>query len=231
MELKKNESLDLEKKKPLFFNVGLVLALTAVIVAFNWKGEMAGVELSEQPDPFDEIYQVPLTAIPEPEPPQPKAATPGPVANNQPPIIVASELPESVKNESIIIDADPNIDVDLSAAFSDVPIEDVPEGPVDIVEHMPTFPGGMDAFYNYVSKNIEFPRKAKFNNVSGKVFVQFIIDKDGTVTDVKAIKGIGFGCDEAAIEVLENSPKWNPGKQRGRAVKVRMVLPITFRLN
>jgi len=78
---------------------------------------------------------------------------------------------------------------------------------------------------------MNYPRLAIRNNVTGKVFVQFVIDKDGRITDVKSVKGIGFGCDEEAVRVLENAPKWIPGKQRGREVKVRMVLPITFSLN
>jgi protein TonB len=66
--------------------------------------------------------------------------------------------------------------------------------------------------------------------VEGKVFVQFVVDKDGTLTDIKAVKGIGAGCDEEAVRVLKAAPKWKPGKQRGRPVKVRMILPITFKL-
>ncbi|MFT7029051.1 MAG: protein TonB [Marinoscillum sp.] len=118
--------------------------------------------------------------------------------------------------------------------FDDFPIDEpapeVVEEVKDIVENMPTFPGGMSEFYKYVSENLEYPNKARSMGVSGPVYIQFIIDTDGTLIEVKSIKGIGMGCDEKAVRVLSNSPKWNPGKQRGREVKVRMILPVQFAL-
>jgi len=88
----------------------------------------------------------------------------------------------------------------------------------------------MGAFYEYVSKNLKYPSQARRMGVEGKVFVQFVVDKDGSISQVQSIKGIGAGCDEEAVRVLQNAPKWKPGKQRGRPVRVRMVLPITFKL-
>lgn len=231
MELKKNESHDLEKKTPLFFNIGMVVALSAVIVAFNWKGEIEGMQINEPVDLFDPVYEVPISKILEPEPPKPRAIKSEPKKALSSAIIVATDLPESIKTEEIDFDNDPNNDVDLSGAFTDEPVEIVSDEPMVIVEHMPTFPGGVDAFYQYLSKNMRYPYKAKNRNISGKVFVQFVIDTDGTVTDVKTVKGVGFGCDEAAEEVVRNSPKWSAGKQRGRPVRVRMIIPITFKLN
>ena len=89
----------------------------------------------------------------------------------------------------------------------------------------------MAAFYQYVSKHMEYPTQARRMGVQGKVFVQFVVDKDGSLSDVKVLKGIGSGCDKEAVSIIENAPKWNPGKQRGRPVKVRMVIPIVFQLN
>jgi len=100
----------------------------------------------------------------------------------------------------------------------------------DIVEDQPTPPGGMQAFYKYVSKSMKYPKQARRMGVEGRVFVQFVVDKNGQLTEVKAIKGIGAGCDEEAVRVLKQAAKWKPGKQRGRPVKVRMILPITFKL-
>ena len=77
---------------------------------------------------------------------------------------------------------------------------------------------------------MEYPAQARRMGVEGKVFVQFVVDKDGSLTDVKAVKGIGAGCDEEAVEIVKSAPKWKPGKQRGKAVRVRMIIPITFRL-
>lgn len=100
-----------------------------------------------------------------------------------------------------------------------------------VVEEQPEPEGGIQAFYKYVSENLKYPAAARQKGVEGKVFVQFVVDTDGSLTEVKAIKGIGSGCDEEAVRVLRESPAWNPGKQRGQLVKVRMVMPITFKLN
>lgn len=228
MELKKNESYDLERKSPLFFNIGLVAAIAGVIVAFNWKSEIEGVDIPTQVEVFDELYMIPATKFP--EPPRPHAAMTLPKASTQPPVLVESELPQAITEEAFIIDADPKVP-DMSEAFSALPTEEVESGPIDFVEEMPSFPGGMSAFYKYISENLKYPSSARRMDVTGKVFVQFVIDKDGSIIDVKAVKGIGSGCDEAAEMVIAGAPRWNPGKQRGREVKVRMVLPIVFKLN
>jgi protein TonB len=90
--------------------------------------------------------------------------------------------------------------------------------------------GGMPAFYEFVGKKLKYPAQARRMGVEGKVFVEFVIERDGTITDVKAIKGIGAGCDEEAVRVLQSAPKWKAGKQRGKPVRQRMVLPIAFKL-
>lgn len=234
MELKKNKKYELEDKAPLFFSIGLVVTLLLVILAFNWREAITVVGIKEQvSDPYDRVYTVPATQIPDPEPPKPeKVLAPArEKAVTQTPIFVESDLPETITGQQVSLDNDPNANVDLSGAFSAEPAEETGDAPLEVVEDMPSFPGGMKAFYDYVAKNVQYPERARSNNVSGKVFVQFVVDKDGSITDAKAIKGIGFGCDEAAVKVLEGSPKWNPGKQRGRAVKVRMVLPISFTLD
>ena len=99
-----------------------------------------------------------------------------------------------------------------------------------VVEDQPTPEGGMGAFYEYIAENMKYPTEARQKGIEGKVFVQFVVDKDGSLTDVKALKGIGGGCDEEAVRVIEEAPVWNPGQQRGKSVRVRMVMPITFRL-
>jgi TonB family protein len=91
--------------------------------------------------------------------------------------------------------------------------------------------GGNEEFYKYIAENLEYPKQAKRLGVEGKVFIQFIIDKEGNVTEVKSVRGIGAGCDAEAIRILENSPKWQPAKQKGQVVNQRMVLPINFKLN
>ncbi|MEQ9442262.1 MAG: TonB family protein [Cyclobacteriaceae bacterium] len=100
-----------------------------------------------------------------------------------------------------------------------------------VVEEQPDFEGGMGAFYRYVANEMTYPLQARQTGVEGRVFVQFVVEKDGSLSDVKAVKGIGAGCDNEAVRVLQNAPAFKPGKQRGKPVRVRMVMPITFKLN
>ena len=157
-----------------------------------------------------------------------------------PPKIQQPEIVEVANEEEI----EENIDLDLSFEANEQDlIEDIvvkapePEkeeeeisGVFDIVEEGAEPIGGYEAFYKYVAKNIKYPNQAKRMGVEGKVYVQFVVDKNGTITDVKAIRGIGAGCDEEAIRVVGEAPKWKPGKQRGRPVRQRIVLPINFKL-
>jgi TonB family protein len=109
-------------------------------------------------------------------------------------------------------------------------VSDGPEEVFTKVEEMPTPPGGMSAFYTYVARTLKYPAQARRLGVEGKVFIEFAVDKDGSITDVKALKGIGAGCDMEAMNVIAQSPKWQAGRQRGRAVKTKIILPITFKL-
>jgi protein TonB len=141
-----------------------------------------------------------------------------------------------VSDEEEVEDIDVMIDMPKFDEPVAPPIEfiEVPEEEAEvihlIVEEQPSFEGGIEAFYRYISKNLKYPNTAKRIAVEGKVFLSFVIDKDGSITQVEVLKGIGGGCDEEAVRVLENAPRWNPGKQRGKAVKVRMQLPIVFAL-
>ena len=100
-----------------------------------------------------------------------------------------------------------------------------------VVEEHPRYPGGMDAFYDYLASEIKYPEEAKNGGVEGRVYIQFFVDKDGSLSDVKAIKGIGAGCETEAVRALQNASWFEPGKQRGKPVRVRMAMPITFKLN
>ncbi len=100
-----------------------------------------------------------------------------------------------------------------------------------VVEEPATFPGGMEAMYDYIGKNLKYPELAKEKDIQGRVFVQFVIEKDGSITNVKCLRGIGGGCDEAAMEVVKNMPKWQPAKQRGKEVRCQFNLPIKFELS
>jgi protein TonB len=99
-----------------------------------------------------------------------------------------------------------------------------------VVEEQAEFPGGLDSMYAYIVKNLKYPEAAKEKGIEGRVFVQFVIEKDGSISNVKILRGIGGGCEEAAVEMIKNMPKWKPGKQRGKPVRFQFVLPIKFEL-
>jgi protein TonB len=99
-----------------------------------------------------------------------------------------------------------------------------------VVEEQAEFPGGLDSMYAYIVKNLKYPELAKEKGIEGRVFVNFIIEKDGSISNVKILRGIGGGCEEAAVEMIKNMPKWKPAKQRGKPVRCQFNLPIKFEL-
>ncbi len=103
-------------------------------------------------------------------------------------------------------------------------------GTYTAVEDQPSPENGIQEFYTYISKNLKYPKEARQKGIEGKVFLEFVVDADGSITEVKTLKGIGAGCDEEAERVLKNAAAWNPGRHNGEPVKVRMVLPVTYRL-
>ena len=97
-------------------------------------------------------------------------------------------------------------------------------------EVMPQFPGGDQAMMKFVSENVQYPEEAKEKEISGRVFVSFIVEKDGSIGETEVVKGIGGGCDEEAVRVVKAMPKWKPGKEKGKPVRVSYMMPIFFKL-
>ena len=224
MEPKKNPNVDLTRKSGLFMNIGFTVSLLLVILAFEWRtyDDSGLVDLGQVTDDFEDIMEIPPTEQPPPPPPK----------------IQLPQIIEVPDEEEIEEDIEVGLDVEVTEEtviediiFEEAPEEEEIEEVFTIVENQPEFPGGMAAFYKYVGDNMDYPSQARRMGIEGRVYVQFVVDKDGTVTEVKAVKGIGAGCDEEAERVLRQAPKFKPGKQRGRAVKVRMVLPIIFKLS
>jgi periplasmic protein TonB len=228
MELKKNESHDLERKSPMFFSAGLVIALLLTTVAFEWKSAYDPIIIKPHEEIFEAIYTPKITIIKVPEIPKPTAKASAKPISNQPPVIIAAEdeveLVKALETAPIEI-------VELPGEFIEAPIVEVPDIFSGPVETYPEFPGGINAFYAYIGKNLKYPTRAKNIDVQGRVFVEFVINTDGSITDVRVIKGIGAGCDEAAKLVIENSPNFSPAKQRGVPVRYRQIIPIVFALN
>jgi protein TonB len=222
MEAKKTPSADLTKKVGMFTNLGLAVAVGLTLAAFEYKSydDSDLKSLGDVSDNFEELLDVPITEQPPPPPPPPPMEQP-----------VIQEIPDEVKIEEKI---DVNFDVDVKeatvvkeVAIKEVVIEDEKADAIfDVVETQPNPPGGMSGWNKYLSENLKYPTQARRT-----VIVVFVINTDGSIQDVEVLRGIGGGCDEEAVKIVKSAPKWEPGKQRGRAVRTRMRLPIRFKLS
>lgn len=220
METKKNPRKNVYRLTNLWFNLGLLLSLAAVITAFEWKSVYDGPQIAlEYTFEGEEMSIVPQTVIPPPPKPKPLLANPIPVQEDEP---IEDQI------EDIVFDPG-ELDVPEPIIEGDLPDETVVDY-VDYADKQPEPIGGYEAFYKFISKNIKYPSQARKLGVEGKVFVRFIVDEQGEVTNLKIIRGIDAGCDAEVLRLMEKSPKWNPGKQRAKPVKVRMVIPIIFEL-
>lgn len=227
MEAKKSPKADLENKKGLFFEGGLVLILCVSLVAFNIKSyDKKEVSFSQRTAEFEVDETVFQTAEELPPPPPPE----------QPEVTTELKVVEDdavIENEVGIVDMGDNAN---QAQEEVVPVqveEEVVEQEEEIfvfVEENPSFPGGEEALYAFLRDNIKYPQLARENNITGKVFVQFVVEKDGSVSNVKVMRDIGGGCGQEAMRVVKAMPKWKPGKQRGKAVRAQYNLPVVFNL-
>lgn len=224
MEPKKTEKADLTNKSWLFFNIGLVITLLIVVTAFEYsvRDNSGDLNLAKNMNVIDEILEVPPTEQPPPPPPK----------IQQPQIIEVPDEEEIKEDIKVEFDVEVTEDTKVEAIVI-APVEEEKED-VDqiflVVEETATPKGGMAAFYKFVADKMKYPAQARRMGIEGKVFVEFVINRDGSITDVKAIKGIGAGCDEEAVRVVQSAPAWNPGKQRGKPVRQRYVVPIIFKL-
>ncbi len=229
MELKKNPKADLENRRGLYLEIGLVVVLVAVLVAFNIKSYDQEQVVVAQRTAMDEVEDVIIQTQQEELPPPPPPETPE----------VTTEL------NVIEDDAESKNEVDMSSfqrqeeatniEITPVKIDDEEEEDEQIifqvVENDPEFPGGLEALMKYLKQNIKYPQLARENNITGRVFVTFVVEKDGSVTGVRVLRDIGGGCGQEAVRVVKSMPKWTPGKQRGKAVRVQYNLPVNFSLH
>lgn len=223
MEHKKNPKLDLRRWSGTLFNLGLLVSLGVVLVAFEWKAyDQASIKTFDgMADDWD-IVDIPITNQSPPPPPPPA------------PIEVI------IKPDDVEIDNLTDISIDINTSEkTEIPEVEMSAPPItekvdvinDFVDVQAMFKGGMDAWYAYLNKNLTYPSQAKRMGIQGMVIVRFVVNTDGSIQDIELVRTIGGGCDEIAKEVIENSPNWNPGKIGGRAVRSRMTMPIRFRLN
>lgn len=223
MEVKKNEKADLSAKSGLFISVGFIGALLITITGFEYRSydDSGMVDKQSFDENLDEMLDIPPTEQPPPPPPK----------IQQPKVVEVPDEEEIEEEIEIEFDVEINEDEIVEDIVMDEPEEEVAEEIFTIVED-PAMPvGGYEAFYKYISEKMSYPTQARRMGIEGRVFVQFVVDTDGSITEVTSIKGIGAGCDEEAVRVVKGHPKWTPPKQRGKAVKQRIVLPINFKLN
>lgn len=226
MEQKKSPKADLENKKIIFREIGLVIALAVLLFAFEWKSyekTLVDVGTRQAENIAEEIIPITKQELKTPPPPPPKQVVK---------INVVEDDVEVEDEINIDVEADQNTEVEEYIA----PVMEQEEESEEerqifmVVESMPEFPGGEPALYKYLAENIKYPQMAKESGIQGRVFVTFVVERDGSVTDVRVLRGIGGGCDEEAIRVVKAMPKWSPGKQRGKPVRVQYNLPVKFTL-
>ncbi len=220
MESKKNPEADLERRKSSLRWMGVMAAMAFVLVSFEWKWFDLQVEgLGDYKSDLLEEEVIPVSFQQPPPPPPPP--------QQQQTVLEIVEDDEEIEEELVMEDME--VDEDTEIEFiEEVEEEFVEEEIFTIVQDMPSFPGGDAAMLSYLGKNIKYPTLAKESGIQGTVYVTFVVEKDGSVSNVKVLRGIGGGCDEEAIRVVKSMPRWTPGKQRGKPVKVQYNLPCRF---
>jgi protein TonB len=224
MELKKSNKANLESKRMIFLQVGLVVVLGIILAAFEWSskpnmentlGKLADMDLEEEIIPITRQEEV----KPPPPPPPPKVTE---VLN-----IVEDDV--EIEDELIIEDAEADQDMEIEILEFEEEEEVAEEEVFFIVEDMPSFQGkGQEGFRSWIGVNLRYPEIAAENGISGKVYVQFAVNSKGQVVDAVVVRGVDPALDKEAVRVVMASPKWAPGKQRGKSVKVQFTFPINF---
>jgi protein TonB len=231
MEPKKNPKYDVHRKSGMLFSFSLGCSLLIVITAFEWETKVPNELIANNGSKktLDDIYYPPVTVV------DPPAATTAPrphvIRMIDPTRIVESSNALESEMEEVAV-AQPDLNPN-TAALPEFKIE-IDEEDADVIHLFPETKAepinGYEQFYKQLSENLKYPSKARHMGTQGKVFIEFVINEKGELSNLKVLKGIGDGCDEEALRVLRLT-KWNPGKQRGRPVKVKMVQTIIFALN
>ena len=224
MKIIKTSKADLENKRALFLEIGFIVALLLVLGAFEYRSFVSYDGLDPQLQPNTEVIELPPVTEHKKEEPK------------KPPVVV--------RNLNLVDNSEDNIEDYLIDVHidDDEPMDDIPDvsfepetsvpddHPYRIVQHQAAFKGGMPALYEFLRQNLVYPTLAKEVHTQGTVYIEFIVEKDGSITDVKLKRGIGSGCDEEAIRVVKMMPPWNPASQSGRNVRQIMTLPVKFSL-
>lgn len=229
MEIKKTPKADLENKKSTWLLVGYVIVLAFMFIAFEWTKRDIKIDTSQAiTDLVFEEEIIPITEQPEQAAPPPPPAAP-PIAET----LTIVEDDADVEETTIATSEETNQAVEIKYVPVAVEEEEPEEQTIfEVVEQMPEFPnGGMAGLMQYLSKNIKYPTIAQENGTQGRVTVQFVVNRDGSIVDAKVLRGVDPYLDKEAIRVISSMPKWKPGMQRGKAVRVKYTVPVMFRLH
>lgn len=226
MEIKKSPKADLESKKSTWMLIGYVIVLAFMFVAFEWSKRDKVIDTSQAltGHVFEE-EMIPITQQPENTPPPPPEA---------PSVVELLNIVDDNANvEETVIASTEDIGEKVEVKY--VPVTVVEEEPeeqtiFEVVENMPEFPGGNAALMQFLSKNIKYPTIAQENAIQGRVIIQFVVNRDGSVVDPVVMRSVDPYLDKEALRVISTMPKWKPGMQRGKAVRVKYTVPVTFRL-
>ncbi len=226
MDSKKSPKADLENKKNVFFMLGLVIALGVTLAAFEWSTKASKAESlgSIQTQAVEEEI-IPITreqeVKPPPPPPPPKVVEVLNIVDDNVKIEDELKIDDTEANKTTIIDVAPVIQAQEEEEEEEAQV-------FFIVEDMPEFPGGELALRKYIANAIKYPVIAQENGIQGKVYVTFVVDKDGSISDARIARGVDASLDKEALRVVGTLPKWKPGKQRGKPVRVSYTVPINF---
>lgn len=228
MEVKKSPKADLENKKTLFLQIGLVIALVLCLLAFNWTtGQKDDSLFDGMTEQAIEEEQIPVTEEIPPE-------------QAPPPDVTVTDLFEIVQDDVVLttevsFDDDETTEDKVVEIYAPVSLQAEEEATEEevfvIVEDMPKFKGGdINRFREWVQKRVRYPEIASENGIQGRVYVTFVVETSGLVSNVSITRSVDALLDDAAKEAVEASPKWEPGMQRGRPVRVRYSIPIIFQI-
>ena len=239
MEVKKSPKADLEGKKSTWLLIGYVFILALMFVAFEWTDR--DKQVTTETGITDVVFEEEIIPITEQEQ---KQAPPPPEAPKVEEVLQIVENDAKVEEVLQIVENDAKVEETAIQASEEtgqavevkyVPVEVEEEEPEEqqifqVVEEMPEFPGGMAECLKFLGKNIKYPTISQENGVQGKVIVQFVVNKDGSIVDPVVVRSVDPYLDKEALRVIKTMPKWKPGKQRGKAVRVKYTVPVTFKL-
>ncbi len=228
MEIKKTPKADLENRKSTWLLVGYVIVLAFMFIAFEWTKRDVQIDTSQAVTDvvFEEEIEIPITEQPE------VVAPPPPEAPSIAETLTIVDDEADVDESTLVSSEDTGEAVEIK--YVPVTVEEVePEEQTifTVVEQMPEFPdGGIAGLMQFLSKNIKYPTIAQENGVQGRVSVQFVVNKDGSIVDATVLRGVDPYLDKEALRVIGTMPKWKPGMQRGKPVRVKYTVPVMFRL-